>query len=169
MSIIKVKDYFTEFGLNERILEFVVSSATVTEAAHALKCAEMQIAKTLAFRNATGTLLIVTAGDAKIDNSTFKSTFAMKARMLNAEETLDKTGHAVGGVCPFALPDSAVVYLDVSLKRFATVFPACGSSNSAIELSITELVQYSGSNGWVDVCKEWQLDQLHKKDDSFFV
>ena len=156
MAILKVIEFFSEYNINNRILEFDVSSATVSDAALALKCEEKQIAKTLAFRNDTSALLIVTAGDAKIDNAKFKSTFGMKARMLNAEETLEKTGHAVGGVCPFVLPDSAGVYLDESLKRFSTVFPACGSSNSAIELSIEELIKYSFSEGWVDVCKEWQ-------------
>lgn len=156
MAILKVIEFFSEYNINNRILEFAVSSATVSDAALALKCEEKQIAKTLAFRNDTSALLVVTAGDAKIDNAKFKSTFGMKARMLNAEETQEKTGHAVGGVCPFALPDSAVVYLDESLKRFSTVFPACGSANSAIELSIEELTKYSSSEGWVDVCKEWQ-------------
>lgn len=156
MAILKVIEFFSEYNINNRILEFAVSSATVSDAALALKCEEKQIAKTLAFRNDASALLVVTAGDAKIDNAKFKSTFGMKARMLNAEETLEKTGHAVGGVCPFALPDSAVVYLDESLKRFSTVFPACGSANSAIELSIEELKKYSSSEGWVDVCKEWQ-------------
>jgi len=156
MAILKVIEFFSEYNITNRILEFDVSSATVSDAALALKCEEKQIAKTLAFRNDTSALLIVTAGDAKIDNAKFKSTFGMKARMLNTEETLEKTGHAVGGVCPFALPDSVGVYLDESLKRFSTVFPACGSSNSAIELSIEELIKYSFSEGWVDVCKEWQ-------------
>jgi len=156
MAILKVIEFFSDYDINNRILEFDVSSATVSDAALALKCEEKQIAKTLAFRRDSSALLVVTAGDAKIDNAKFKSTFGMKARMLNAEETLEKTGHAVGGVCPFALPTSAIVYLDESLKRFPMVFPACGSSNSAIELSIEELIKYSSSEGWVDVCKEWQ-------------
>ena len=156
MAILKVIEFFSDYDINNRILEFDVSSATVSDAALALKCEEKQIAKTLAFRRDSSALLVVTAGDAKIDNAKFKSTFGMKARMLNAEETLEKTGHAVGGVCPFALPTSAIVYLDESLKRFSMVFPACGSSNSAIELSIEELIKYSSSRGWVDVCKEWQ-------------
>lgn len=155
MAIEKVKDYFKPFGYELRIQEFDVSSATVEMAAQALNIEGKRIAKTLAFRYFNQTLLIVTAGDAKIDNSKFKSKFNLKARMLDAQETEEKVGHAVGGVCPFAINKDCVVVLDISLKRFEKVYPACGSSQSAIELSIPELEKLSQSSQWVDVCKEW--------------
>lgn len=155
MAIEKVKDYLRPFGFESRIQEFDVSSATVEMAALALNIEGKRIAKTLAFRYFDQTLLIVTAGDAKIDNSKFKSQFNLKARMLDAQETEDKVGHAVGGVCPFAVNQNCVVVLDVSLKRFETVYPACGSSQSAIELNLKELEKLSQSTQWVDVCKEW--------------
>ena len=155
MAIEKVKDYFRPFGYETRIQEFDVSSATVEMAAQALNIEGKRIAKTLAFRYFDQTLLIVAAGDAKIDNGKFKSQFNLKARMLDAEETEGKVGHAVGGVCPFAVNENCVVVLDISLKRFETVYPACGSSKSAIELSILELERFSKSTQWVDVCKEW--------------
>lgn len=155
MAIEKVKDYLRPFGFESRIKEFDVSSATVEMAALALNIEGKRIAKTLAFRYFDQTLLIVTAGDAKIDNSKFKSQFNLKARMLDAQETEDKVGHAVGGVCPFAVNQNCVVVLDVSLKRFETVYPACGSSQSAIELNLAELEKLSQSTQWVDVCKEW--------------
>lgn len=153
MAIDAVKEYFTRYDLLERIQEFDVSSATVELAAQALNVAPQRIAKTLSFRNAESCLLVVAAGDAKIDNQKFKATFTMKARMLTPEEALLFTGHAVGGICPFALPENVEVYLDASLKRFATVFPACGSANSAIELSLDELETVAKSRAWVDVCK----------------
>lgn len=153
MSIEKVKEYFSSFGKEKNILEFDSSSATVALAAQALGCAENRIAKTLSFYAKEGALLIVTAGDMKIDNSKYKLEFGFKAKMISFDEVESLTGHKVGGVCPFALNDNVDVYLDESLKRFDTVFPACGSANSAIELTIEELEKYSGFVKWVDVCK----------------
>ena len=156
MSIERVKAFFKEQGMEERILEFDVSSATVELAAIALHCEPRRIAKTLSFMvNGCG-VLIVAAGDAKIDNKKYKAQFSTKAKMLSAEEVETIVGHAVGGVCPFAVNEGVEVYLDVSLKRFGTVFPACGSSNSAIELTIPELEKYSEHAGWIDVCKGYQ-------------
>lgn len=153
MAIERVKEYFLKFGIEDRIQEFAVSSATVELAAQALGCAPERIAKTLSFYTADGVALIVAAGDARIDNPKYKAKFGEKARMLKFEDAEMLIGHAVGGVCPFAVNDGVSVYLDESLKRFETVFPACGSSNSAIELSIEELEKYSGYKEWVDVCK----------------
>lgn len=153
MSIQKVREYFTTLGIENRIQEFEVSSATVELAAKALNCDESRIAKTLSFDVKGETVLIVAAGDMKIDNQKFKTQFLTKAKMLSFDEAESRTGHAVGGVCPFAVNDGVNIYLDVSLKRFDTVFPACGSSNSAIELSIDELEKYSKSSQWIDVCK----------------
>ncbi len=152
MAIEKVKAYFREQGMAERILEFEVSSATVELAAAALHCEPQRIAKTLSFM-VDHPVLVVAAGDAKIDNPKYKAQFGKKAKMLSPEDVETLVGHAVGGVCPFAVNEGVEVYLDVSLKRFETVFPACGSSNSAIELSIPELERYSRYVGWVDVCK----------------
>lgn len=156
MAIDKVKEYFRQYNMENRILEFDVSSATVELAAQALGCEGKRIAKTLSFLVDDKVLLIVAAGDAKIDNPKYKATFSCKAKMLNYEQVEELVGHAVGGVCPFAIPEDVIVYLDESLKRFETVFPACGSSNSAIELTIAELEKYSNSKGWVDVCKAWE-------------
>ena len=156
MSIEKVKDYFKQYGMDGRILEFDVSSATVELAAQAVGCEAARIAKTLSFMVDGAPILIVAAGDAKVDNPKYKHQFGTKAKMLSAAEASELVGHAVGGVCPFAVNPGVKVYLDVSLKRFETVFPAAGSSNSAIELTIPELEQYSGSLAWVDVCKNWQ-------------
>ncbi len=153
MSIAKVKEFFKTKGIEDRIKEFEISSATVALAAKALNCEESRIAKTLSFHAGEKVILIVTAGDAKIDNAKYKAQFKTKAKMLSFEEVEPLTGHAVGGVCPFAVREGIETYLDVSLKRFETVFPACGSSNSAIELTIDELEKYSGSAGWIDVCK----------------
>lgn len=153
MAIEKVKAYFGKYGMEERIQEFDVSSATVELAAAALHCEPQRIAKTLSFMVGERAVLIVAAGDTKIDNAKYKAKFGKKAKMLTPEEVETLVGHAVGGVCPFVVNESTEVYLDVSLKRFETVFPACGSSNSAIELTIPELEQYSGYAGWVDVCK----------------
>lgn len=153
MSIERVKTYFKGYGMEERILEFDVSSATVELAAAALHCEPERIAKSLSFMVDGHGILVVTAGDARIDNSKYKAQFRTKAKMLSKEEAETLIGHAVGGVCPFAVNEGVDVYLDVSLKRFETVFPACGSSNSAIELTIPELEKYSGYVGWVDVCK----------------
>ena len=156
MSIEKVKAYFAQHGMLDRVLEFPVSSATVELAAVAVGCEPARIAKTLSFSVGGSPILIVTAGDAKIDNAKYKGFFHVKAKMLTPDEAVTFIGHAVGGVCPFAINDGVAVYLDESMKRFETVFPACGSSNSAIELTPLELEQYSGSKNWVDVCKGWQ-------------
>ena len=153
MSIEKVKEFFKSVGIDSRIKEFNESSATVELAAHALGCAPERIAKTLSFKLKDDCILIVTAGDVKIDNSKYKARFGAKASMLKFDEAAELIGHAVGGVCPFAVNDGVKVYLDESLKRFETVFPACGSSNSAIELTISELEKYSDYISWVDVCK----------------
>ncbi|MBP3520560.1 MAG: YbaK/EbsC family protein [Oscillospiraceae bacterium] len=155
MAIEKVRAYFEGYGMADRILEFQVSSATVELAAQALGCEPCRIAKTLSFSVEDKPILIVAAGDAKIDNPKYKAQFGTKAKMLTPAEAEDLVGHAVGGVCPFAVKEGVRVYLDESLKRFETVFPACGSSNSAIELTISELERYSGYDSWVDVCKGW--------------
>ncbi len=154
MSIERVRNYFKSLGIADRILEFDVSSATVDLAAQALGVEGKRIAKTLSFHVDGKVVLVVAAGDAKINNSTYKAQFHAKAKMLSFEEAESLIGHAVGGVCPFAVNDNVEVYLDESLKRFETVFPACGSSNSAIELTIEELEKYSTNFiEWVDVCK----------------
>ena len=154
MSIEKVKAYLDKFSAGGRIRQFPVSSATVPEAAAALHCDEARIAKTMSFASSDGAILVVTAGDMKIDNRKFKDTFHIKAAMLPHSDVEEKTGHAIGGVCPFAVNEGVSVYLDQSLRRCETVFPACGSSNSAIELTIPELEQFSGYTAWVDVCKK---------------
>jgi prolyl-tRNA editing enzyme YbaK/EbsC (Cys-tRNA(Pro) deacylase) len=156
MAIKEVREYFKKWNREKDVLEFETSSATVELAAQALGVEPARIAKTLAFRMGESALLIVTAGDAKIDNAKFKSEFGFKARMLSPDVTLELTGHAVGGVCPFGLKNNIPVFLDISLKRFKTVFPACGSSNSAIELTCEELSEYSQNKKWVDVCKDWK-------------
>ena len=156
MSIEIVREYLKQFQADERIMEFETSSATVELAAEAVGCIPARIAKTLSFYTEDGCLLIVTAGDAKIDNSKFKQFFGRKAKMLSAEDVTAMTNHAIGGVCPFGVPDSVPVYLDKSMQRFETVFPACGSSNSAIELDCDTLFQYARAKEWVDVCKSWQ-------------
>ena len=156
MAIEKVRAYFERLGIADRILEFDVSSATVELAAQALNCEPCRIAKTLSFMLEDGAILVVAAGDAKVDNTKYKAEFGKKAKMLTPDEAEQLIGHAVGGVCPFAVNDGVKVYLDVSLKRFKTVFPACGSSNSAIELTTEELEKYSGFTKWVDVCKAWE-------------
>jgi len=153
MALAEVKEYFKGFGMEDKILLFDESSATVEMAAERLQVIPARIAKTLSFRSANSCMLVVTAGDKKIDNAKFKEKFSMKAKMLNFDEVLDMVGHPVGGVCPFALPRNVEVYLDVSMQRFQTVFPACGSANSAIELTCAELQKYSKAKEWVDVCK----------------
>ena len=154
MSIEKVRSALAKRGLADRILEFDVSSATVELAAAALGTEGARIAKSISLHGKEGgCLLIVCAGDRKIDNAKFKARFGFKPRMLSPEEALTMTGHAVGGVCPFALPEGVPVYLDVSLKRFDTVYPAAGSSSSAVRLSCDELFQASGAEGWEDLCK----------------
>ena len=156
MSIEKCRAFFRALGREEDILEFDVSSATVELAAKAVGVEPARIAKTLSFQVGEGCVLVVAAGDAKIDNGKFKAQFHTKAKMLTPEQVEEFTGHAVGGVCPFAIEDPrTVTYLDVSLKRFETVYPAAGSSNSAIALTCAELEAYSHSAGWVDVCKHW--------------
>ena len=156
MAIEVVKEFFSKYGIADRIKELADSSATVELAAQALGCEPGRIAKTLSFSVNGRAVLIVTAGDAKIDNSKYKAQFGTKAKMLAPDEVETLVGHAVGGVCPFGVNEGVTVYLDESLKRFRTVFPACGSSNSAIELSIPELEQYSGFVSWIDVCKNWR-------------
>ena len=156
MSIQRVKEYFRALGMEGRVLELDMSSATVELAAQVLGCRPCRIAKTLSFLAEGRPILIVAAGDAKVDNPKYKARFGTKAKMLTPQEAEELVGHAVGGVCPFAVNGGVTVYLDESLKRFETVFPACGSSNSAIELSIPELERYSGFESWVDVCKGWQ-------------
>ena len=153
MSIEKVRAYFEEKGLAHRIQEFDVSSATVALAAQALHCEECRIAKTLSFHVGEKVVLIVAAGDVKIDNHKYKAQFGTKAKMLAFDEAEPLIGHAVGGVCPFAVNEGVEVYLDLSLQRFETVFPACGSANSAIELTPCELEIYSHSLAWIDVTK----------------
>jgi prolyl-tRNA editing enzyme YbaK/EbsC (Cys-tRNA(Pro) deacylase) len=161
MSIESVKNHFKQWNRHGEIMEFETSSATVGEAASTIGVIPARIAKTLSFRgNEESAILIVTSGEAKIDNKKFRETFGMKARMLSPEEVLDQTGHGIGGVCPFGLKNNLEVYLDVSLKRFETVFPACGSTNSAIELTIDELEKFSFSKEWVDVCKGWEEEEL---------
>lgn len=156
MAIDRVRAYLRTFGAEERILEFPVSSATVALAAQALGCEEARIAKTLSFAQGEGCILVVAAGDAKVDNAKFKARFAMKAKMLSPDDAQRLVGHAVGGVCPFGVNAGVPVYLDESLRRFETVFPACGSANSAIELTLDELERFSNAESWVDVCKGWQ-------------
>ena len=153
MAIEKVKAYFKQLGIDARVLEFNVSSATVELAAQALNCEPCRIAKSLSFLVDGAAVLVVAAGDARVDNAKFKAKFHVKAKMLSPADTEALIGHAVGGVCPFAVNDGVKVYLDESLKRFETVFPACGSSNSAIELTLPELERYSNCTEWVDVCK----------------
>lgn len=154
MSIEKVKNYFKKFGLENRIIEFDTSSATVELAAAALNCQPERIAKSLSFILKEKAIIIVTAGDVKIDNKKFKEIFETKAKMIEKDRVEELIGHKVGGVCPFAIKDGVDVYLDESLKRFETVFPACGSSNSAIEMTIAELEKYSKYKSWVDVAKK---------------
>lgn len=157
MSIQAGKEYLKQFGLDGKVLEFEVSSATVELAAQAVGVEGKRIAKTLSFKIGEDAILILAAGDAKIDNKKYKTTFRAKAKMLTPDEVVELIGHAIGGVCPFGINDGVKTYLDESLKRFETVFPAVGSSNSAIELTTDELEKYAQNYvGWVDVCKGWQ-------------
>lgn len=153
MAIEKVREFFRAHGMEDRVREFDVSSATVELAAVAVGCEPARIAKSLSFMLGDDPILVVVAGDARIDNAKFKAQFGKKAKMLKHEDAERLIGHAVGGVCPFALNDGVAVYLDDSMKRFDTVFPACGSDNSAIELTIDELDRYAAPVAWVDVCK----------------
>jgi len=159
MALDKVREYLKKWNKDKEIREFDVSSATVELAAQALQCAPERIAKTLSFKVDDSCVLIVTSGDAKVDNAKFKGLFKTKATMLAPGEVLELVGHAVGGVCPFGVNDNVRVYMDISLKRFDTVFPACGSSNSVIELTPDELEKYSNSLEWIDVCKGWQENE----------
>lgn len=156
MAIEAVREYLKQWNAQERIVEFPVSSATVELAAQAVGCEPARIAKTLSFLAENHAVLIVAAGDAKVDNAKYKGYFHTKARMLHGEQVTEMTGHAIGGVCPFGVKPGTEVYLDESLKRFETVFPAAGSSNSAIEVTLAELERFSGSSTWIDVCKGWQ-------------
>lgn len=153
MAIERVKEYFRKYDMEDRIIELEESSATVELAAQALHCELARIAKSLSFMVDDKPILIISAGDVKVDNAKYKARFGAKAKMLTAEQVEMLVGHAVGGVCPFGINEGVTVYLDESLKRFTTVFPACGSYNSAIELTIPEMEQYSGYQEWVDVCK----------------
>ena len=155
MSIEKARAWLKKYDADSRIVEFPVSSATVELAAEAVGCEPARIAKTLSFLVQDDPVLIVAAGDGRIDNQKYKAQFGTKAKMLTPEQAETMVGHAVGGVCPFAVNEGVKVYLDASLKRFETVFPACGSANSAIELTLAELEKYSGALAWVDVCKGW--------------
>ena len=159
MSFASVSAFFSAQGLAGRIRTFDESTATVVLVAAALGCAPERIAKTLSFSVQGGAVLIVAAGDARIDNPRYKAQFGTKAKMLTPEEAVALVGHAVGGVCPFAVKPGTAVYLDESLRRFETVFPACGSANSAIELTIPELEKYAAPAGWVDVCKGWRAGE----------
>ncbi|MBR3835378.1 MAG: YbaK/EbsC family protein [Clostridia bacterium] len=160
MSIQAGKEYLKQFGLEDKVLEFEVSSATVELAAQAVGVEGRRIAKTLSFKVGEDAILILAAGDAKIDNKKYKATFSAKAKMLSPGEVVELIGHAIGGVCPFGIKDGVRTYLDESLKRFDTVFPAVGSSNSAIELTTDELEKYAQNYvGWVDVCKGWQDEE----------
>lgn len=160
MSLESVKNHFKKWNRENDVMEFDESSATVEMAADVIGVIPARIAKTLSFRGeGEKAILVVAAGDAKVDNKKFRHTFGLKARMLSAEEVLEQTGHMVGGVCPFGLANELAVYLDVSMKRFDTLFPACGSTNSAIELTCEEIQEYSFAKEWVDVCKGWVEEQ----------
>ena len=159
MSVEKVREYLKGYGVADRMREFTVSSATVELAAVAVGVEPARIAKTLSFKVDETPVLVVAAGDAKVDNHKYKETFGCKAKMLTPQEAVELVGHAVGGVCPFAVKPGVKTCLDVSLQRFETVFPACGSDNSAIELTCEELYSLSGAVAWVDVCKGWNDPQ----------
>ena len=154
MSLQRAKDYLKKYNLEDQIMEFSVSSATVSDAAKAINCEEQDIAKTLSFLVADKPIVIVVSGDSKIDNSKYKAEFHTKAKMIPFEDVENLIGHAVGGVCPFGVKDDVTVYLDVSLKKLSTIYPACGTSNSAIKLTLEELEKITDYEKWVDVCKE---------------
>ncbi len=160
MAITEVREYFKSYNMESRILEFPVSSATVALAAEALECEPNKIAKTLSFLVDNQPILVVTAGDGKIDNKKYKATFHTKAKMLSPDQVTDLIGHGIGGVCPFAVKPGVTTYLDKTLQAFDTVFPACGSSNSAIELTLEELEYHAHAVQWVDVCKDGDVPQL---------
>lgn len=153
MSLERVKEYFKKWNIESRVREFDTSSATVELAAKAIGCEPARIAKTLSFLVDDESVLVVTSGDRKIDNAKYKAFFAKKAKMIPGEYVEERIGHAVGGVCPFAIKEGVSVYLDESLRRFESVYPACGSSNSVIEMTMDEIAKYSGYREWVDVCK----------------
>ena len=155
MAFLDVKRYFENAGLGQRVIQLEESSATVEKAANAIGCAPRLIAKSLSFRVNGNPVIIVAAGDAKVDNRKFKDLFQEKAKMIPADEVEEAIGHAPGGVCPFVVKPDVTVYLDVSLKRFEKVYPAAGSGNSAVELTLDELKTHSRFIGWVDVCKDW--------------
>jgi len=159
VAIERVREYFRTYKMEERILEFAVSSATVELAAQAVGVEGKRIAKTLSFWVGEKPILIVAAGDAKIDNAKYKAKFHAKAKMIGHDEVEAVIGHGVGGVCPFGIKEGIDVYLDISMRRFENVFPACGSSNSAIELNMQELETYANSLEWIDVCKDWQEEK----------
>lgn len=154
MSFQKAKEHLKKYELDKKIMEFTTSSATVQEAAKALNCTEGEIAKTLSFLIDEQPILIVVAGDAKIDNSKYKGEFHKKAKMIPFDKVGNMIGHKVGGVCPFGIKEGVEVYLDVSLKKYETIYPAAGSSNSAVKLTIKELEQVSNYKKWIDVCKK---------------
>lgn len=156
MSVEKVRAYFREAGLEERVCEFSQSSATVEEAAEAVGCAPKEIAKTLSFLVGEKAILIVAAGDAKVDNKKYKEYFHTKAKMIPGDQVERYVGYKPGGVCPFLVPGQVEIYLDISLKRFFTVYPAAGSASSAVRLSVEELEKYSHCRDWIDVCKNWE-------------
>ncbi len=155
MAIERVLAYFEKFGISDRVMVKETSSATVELAAETLGVIPARIAKTLSFRVSDDCVLVVAAGDAKVDNAKYKNFFSQKAKMLTPDEAETEIGHAIGGVCPFGINENIKVYLDISLKRFETVFPACGSGNSMIELNLEELFKYSNAVEWIDVCKNW--------------
>lgn len=164
MSIESVKAHFKRWNRDSDVMEFETSSATVEQAAETIGVIPARIAKTISFRgDGEKAILIVAAGDAKIDNKKFRQAFGIKARMLSPDEVLEQTGHAIGGVCPFGLKNDLDVYLDRSMKRFETFFPACGSTNSAIELTNDELLTFSNAKEWVDVCKGWEEEVVREK------
>jgi prolyl-tRNA editing enzyme YbaK/EbsC (Cys-tRNA(Pro) deacylase) len=166
LTIESVKAHFKQWNREAEVMEFETTSATVGQAAETIGVEPAQIAKTLSFRgDQDKAILIVAAGDAKIDNKKYRQEFGFKARMLTPEEVLEQTGHVIGGVCPFGLKNKLVVYLDVSMKRFDTLFPACGSTNSAIELTCDEIFQFSSATKWVDVCKDWEDDRIGEVED----
>ncbi len=156
MSLVKAREYLQKFGLENKIMEFDVSSATVEEAAKAINCKEEEIVKTLSFIVDDKPILVAVAGDSKIDNSKFKAEFDTKAKMIPFDSVEELIGHAVGGVCPFGINENVDVYLDNSLKRFEIIYPACGSSNSAVKLTLEELEKTSNYKKWIDVCKSIQ-------------
>jgi len=154
MAIEKAKEYLKKYGLENLVMEFDVSSATVEEAAIAVGCEAQEIAKTLSFIVEEEPILIVVSGDSKIDNSKYKAEFHTKARMIPFEFVEEMIGHAVGGVCPFGVKDGVTIYLDTSLRKCQTIYPACGSSNSAVKLTLEQLEQATNFEKWVDVCKD---------------